>query len=380
VLTFRLASVDFNHLPNGKYVEIGMKRVVVVGGGYAGTGLAKALDKVAEVRLVDQRDRFVHNSAAIRSIVEPKLLRDILIPYDRLLKRGSFSQGTVSKIDENAVTLDDGTVIEGDIVVVATGSRYAQPFKAAGSSTHEFADGVRRANAQLRNAKKIAIVGGGSVGVELAGEIATAHPDKSVTILSNSATLLPGFSHRLAQTLQHQLHKKGVKVQLNTQATLESVDQPFTPQSTNWDHDLIFPALGATPVTRLFLGVPGIEFNAQGRVKVDSWLRPAGTHRLFALGDAAATGDPMTIVAITRQVPWLAKLIASFLAGGAIESLPGYKPWPSQGILVPLGPRDGASLLPVMGGIHAGKRVTSWIKGRNLFIPRYHAEFGYTPR
>jgi NADH dehydrogenase FAD-containing subunit len=362
-------------------MEIGMKRVVVVGGGYAGTGLAKALDKVAEVRLVDQRDRFVHNSAAIRSIVEPRLLNDILIPYDRLLRRGSFSQGTVSAISESGVTLDDGTAIEGDIVVVATGSRYAQPFKAAGSSTSEFADNVMRANAQLRDAKRVAIVGGGSVGVELAGEIATAHPEKKITIIAKSEMLLPGFSLKLAQTLQRQLHRKGVEVQLNTQATmLESVDHPFSPQSASRDHDLIFPALGATPVTGLFHGLPGIEFNAQGRVKVDPWLRPAGAHRLFALGDAAETGDPMTIVAITRQAPWLAKLIAAFLAGGAVESLPGYKPWPSQGILVPLGPRDGSSLLPVMGGIHAGKRVTSWLKGRDLFIPRYHAEFGYTPR
>ncbi len=64
-----------------------MKRVVVGGAGYAGTGLAKALDKVAEVHLVDQRDRFVHSAMAIRRIVEPRLLEDVLVPYDGLLRR-----------------------------------------------------------------------------------------------------------------------------------------------------------------------------------------------------------------------------------------------------------------------------------------------------
>ena len=94
--------------------------------------------------------------------------------------------------------------------------------------------------------------------------------------------------------------------------------------------------------------MPGASFDAQGRVEVDAWLRPAGAASIFALGDAAATGDPMTIVAITRQAPWLASLIKAVLAGRTIESLAPYKPWPTRGILVPLGPRDGASALPVL--------------------------------
>ena len=49
-----------------------VKRVIVVGGGYAGAALARALDKVAEVQLVDARDRFVHNVAAIRGVVDPR--------------------------------------------------------------------------------------------------------------------------------------------------------------------------------------------------------------------------------------------------------------------------------------------------------------------
>jgi hypothetical protein len=99
---------------------------------------------------------------------------------------------------------------------------------------------------------------------------------------------------------------------------------------------------------------------------------------MFALGDAAATGDPMTIVAITRQVPWLAKTITALLAGRTIESLAPYRPWPTRGILVPLGPRDGASALPILrNGMLVGRWLTSRIKGRELFIPRYLKEFGY---
>ena len=86
----------------------------------------------------------------------------------------------------------------------------------------------------------------------------------------------------------------------------------------------------------------------------------------------------MTIVAITRQAPWLASLIKAVLAGRTIESLAPYKPWPTRGILVPLGPRDGASALPVLrNGLLVGRWLTSQLKGRELFIPRYLKEFGY---
>ena len=93
--------------------------------------------------------------------------------------------------------------------------------------------------------------------------------------------------------------------------------------------------------------------------------------------DVAATGDLMTIVAITRQAPWLAKAIKGVIAGRSLETLPRYSPWTAPPILVPLGPRRGASVLPITtSGVTVGGFLTSQIKGKSLFIPRYRKEFG----
>jgi NADH dehydrogenase FAD-containing subunit len=360
-----------------------VKRVIIVGGGYAGTTLSRALDKVAKVQLVHARDRFVHNVAAIRGVVDPSLLDRILIPYDRLLSRGSVRQSIVTSASSSGVTLAGGECIEGDIVVLATGSHYASPFKPQGESTQVFADSLRTAHSDLMSAKSVAIVGGGAVGSELAGEISSAYPGKAVTLFSGSPSLMQGYSNKLAKTLAAQLRSKGVSLRLNTRVeNLATRDRPFV-GSLGKDlgeasDQLIFPALGARPTTAVFQQLPGASFDTQGRVEVDAWLRPAGSRNIFALGDAAATGDPMTIVAITRQVPWLAKTITALLAGQTIESLAPYKPWPTRGILVPLGPRDGASALPILrNGMLVGSWLTSQIKGRELFIPRYLKEFGY---
>jgi apoptosis-inducing factor 2 len=360
-----------------------VKRVIIVGGGYAGTALSQALDKVADVQLLDARDRFVHNVAAIRGVVDPSLLDRIVIPYDRLLRRGIVRQGRVSDVSSNGVTLANGDHIEGDIIVVATGSRYASPFKPQGESIQAFAESLRAANRSLTSANAIAIVGGGAVGTELAGEISSAYPGKAVTLVSGSSSLMPGYSDKLAETLATQLRRKGVLLHFNRRVeNLAALDHPFM-GSLGEDHggaeQLVFPALGAQPTTAIFRQmIPGTSFDAQGRVAVDGWLRLAGSRNIFALGDAAATGDPMTIVAITRQVPWLAKTISALLEGQKIETLSQYKPWPTRGILVPLGPRDGASALPVLrNGVLVGRWLTSRIKGRELFIPRYLKEFGY---
>jgi NADH dehydrogenase FAD-containing subunit len=360
-----------------------MKRVVVVGGGYAGVALARALDRGAEVCLVEARDRFVHNVAAIRSVVEPALLERIVIPYDRLLRRGAVRRGVVASASERGVVLASGEAIEADVVVVATGSRYAEPFKPGGDSTAAFGESVRAAHATLLAADKVAIVGGGAVGVELAGEISTVFRNKRVTLVSSSPVLMPEYSAKLARSLHTQLRRKGVELRLDTRVdTLEDRERPYVGNLGNEAGEspgpLTFPALGARPVTTLFRQMSAARFDRQGRVMVDPWLRPAGLSRLFALGDAAATGDPMTIVSITRQAPWLAKTINALLAGRRVESVGAYKPWPSRGILVPLGPHDGASVLPVLGGgWFAGRWPTSLIKGRELFIPRYLKEFGY---
>ena len=64
------------------------KTVVVIGGGYGGITAAKSLDDVADVVLVEPKDAFVHNVAALRALVDPAWLPRIYLPYSGLLSHG----------------------------------------------------------------------------------------------------------------------------------------------------------------------------------------------------------------------------------------------------------------------------------------------------
>jgi len=358
------------------------KRVTIVGGGYAGSALARALDGVAEVQLIEPRERFIHNVAAIRAIVDPTLLDRIALPYDRMLRRGVVRRASAASVSECGVELTDGSSIESDIVVVATGSHYARPFKPHEPETLAFFNDSRSAHEAVKEASRIAIIGGGPVGVELAGEIVSRYPRTVVTLVTALPSLLDGFSPRLSEALVKQMQARGIVLRLSTKIhNLTETLAPFSGSlETNGapvEADLVFPVIGAKPVNDLLRALPGAQIDNTGRVKVDAWLRPAGASRIFALGDAAATGDPMTIVGLSRQVPWLAKTIKGLFQGKRLEDAPAYAPWKTGVIIVPFGLTGGASVLPLTRkGVVLGQRTTAALKGKHLFIPRYRKEFG----
>jgi pyruvate/2-oxoglutarate dehydrogenase complex dihydrolipoamide dehydrogenase (E3) component len=132
-----------------KHWEYLMKRVVIVGGGHAGTLLARALDPIAEVVLIEPKAAFVHNVAAIRAVVDPAWLDKLILPFDHLLKRGRVLRDRVIAIEGDGVRLAANGSLEGDFVIVATGSRYAQPFKASGDSISDFRSALLEAVSKL---------------------------------------------------------------------------------------------------------------------------------------------------------------------------------------------------------------------------------------
>ena len=359
-----------------------MKRVVIVGGGYAGTLLARALDPIAEVVLVEPKAAFVHNVAAIRAVVDPAWLDKLILPYDHLLKRGRVLRDRVIAIEREGVRLAANGSLEGDILVVATGSKYAQPFKASGDSISDFRSALLDAHEKLKAARSVAIVGAGAVGIELAGEIATGMSGKRIDLVSATAVLFPNFTAALGRRLGAELAAMNVSVHLGATAeglreTIRPTSGPLAIPGQPFAADLIFPVMGAKPENALLKALPGVAFDPLGRVAVDKWLRPAGARNVFALGDVAATGDLMTIVAISRQAPWLAKAIKAVIAGKALEKRPHFSPWIAPPILVPLGPKRGASVLPLTkSAVAVGGFPTSLIKGKSLFIARYRKEFG----
>src|SRR6266571_4796531 len=98
--------------------------VVVIGGGYGGVGVAKALDADVDVVLVEPKDAFVHNIGALRALVEPAFLPKIFLPYDHLLGRGHVERDRAVAVGPHRVVVESGKEFPADYIVLATGSTY----------------------------------------------------------------------------------------------------------------------------------------------------------------------------------------------------------------------------------------------------------------
>src|SRR5580698_4058043 len=172
--------------------QAGKPTVVVVGGGYGGIAAAKALDESHDVVLVEPKDAFMHNIAALRALVDPAWLPKIFLPYEGLLTNGRVVRDRAVSVEPHRVVTASGERISADYVVLATGSRYPFPAKTDLVDARHAQEQVRHAHRALEQADRVLLVGAGPVGIELAGEIRNVWPEKSIVLLDVADDVLGG--------------------------------------------------------------------------------------------------------------------------------------------------------------------------------------------
>jgi apoptosis-inducing factor 2 len=352
--------------------------VVVIGGGYGGINVAKALDEVAEVTLVDPAEAFFHNVAALRALVDPRWLQWIFFPYQRLLSSGRFVRDRAVSVDGRRVRLASGGILEPDYLVLATGSCYPFPAKTQERDVDPARAWYCAAHQALAGADRALILGAGPVGLELAGEIRAFFPDKQVTVADVADDIVAGpYPPGLRDELRSQLKQLGIELRLGiTPAAL-----PGAPPATldririrsgDGDElaaDIWFRAFGVRPNTG-YLGGASLAGgrNGQGYVRVDKYLRVLGETRVFALGDIADADHNMAGIA-GHQAELVAANIRALITGeGGLTSWAKFPPV----IVIPLGPEGGAGFVE---GSMVGPAAVADIKGRDMFVTGHAALF-----
>lgn len=343
-------------------MALGDTKVVVVGGGFAGTAAAKLLDEDFDVTLIEKRENFFYNIASLRAAVRGEEWADkIFIPYDNLLERGEVVRDAVAEVSPEAVFTEGGDSIEYDYLVLATGSSYAYPAKPPFDETALAKKNLARTSREVRDAKRILLIGGGPVGVELAGEIKDLYPEKSVTLIHSSDALISGpYKPGLGEKLLEQLQGRGVRVVLGEKFPLEDAGRAGVPETRTWitdkgttvESDLHFVCFGVEPNSSY---LPGdlIALDGRGQVKVDEHLRARGHDRIFAVGDLTDVNEPKMANPTGKHAKVVAKNIAALSGGDSKPDLESYEPG-SSAIVISLGQDGGASQLPLFGGLVLG--------------------------
>lgn len=351
--------------------------VAIIGGGYGGASVAKALDAEADVVLIEPRDAFVHAAGSLRALVRPDWAPNMFFAYDNLLERGRVVRDKAAAVDARGVTLASGERVEADHIVLAVGSGYPYPAKTEKLDRADALAELAATHDELAKSARVLIFGAGPVGLELAGEIASVWPEKTVTIVDPRESLLDGFDDALRADLLAQLAGLGVRLRLGVSlpepASAPGVHGPV--RTGDEEADIWFRAHGVRTNGDFLDGFPRDE---RGRVRVTGRLTVQGHENVHAVGDITDVAEAKMAGYAMQHAAVVAENILAVIRGE--EPTAEYVPSPVPAILLPLGPEAGVGQFPGEDGAWVLPReMVIDYKGRDLFSGKFHELFGTRP-
>jgi NADH:ubiquinone reductase (H+-translocating) len=339
--------------------DVGRKRVVIVGGGFAGIAAARALRRCdADIVLIDQRNHHIFQPLLYQVATAVLSPSEIAGPIRQLAKRQKnviVMLAEVTGVDLKSRSVDASCPgvglrkIQFDYLVVATGTRPsyfghdefakyapglktltdAEAIRAKILSAYEIADATDDESERTRQMTFV-LVGAGATGVELAasmaqlaavtlrGQFRRIDPARSsIIVIEGGKRILPTFAEKLAKRAARRLTKLGVKIM--TGVKVEKVDQDGVvadgkriPSATV----LWTAGVAPSPLVRML----GAKTDRAGRALVGPFMNVQDVPGVFVVGDASSVirdGRPVPGVAqaAIQQGRYVGRLISRNLKG-----------------------------------------------------------------
>jgi NADPH-dependent 2,4-dienoyl-CoA reductase/sulfur reductase-like enzyme len=280
-------------------------RIVIVGGSIAGLTAARELRAAGFGGTLTVAD---HDPLAPyrRPEVSKKLLTEQIRGRTRLTWPAELqvelrpARVTALDLSRRTITLADqpgsaGVAFDG--LVIASGARARKPpFAADDDRVHVLrsASDAARLRAELVDSRRVCVVGGGLIGLEVAA-LAVALGKQAVVVEAAALPMLNVLGAEPAAAQRRMLEARGIEFRLGVTVTgtvRRAGRMPSVQLATGEDiaADVILVAIGATPETRWLEG-NGLDL-ADG-VRCDDHCAVIGAEGVVACGDVASWFNPL---------------------------------------------------------------------------------------
>jgi NADH dehydrogenase len=381
-----------------------VKTIVIVGGGFAGTTLARALESGLppgyEVLLISEESYMTFNPMLPEALGASIFPEQVVAPIRQMLSRGRFIMGRVGAIDTARKSLTAAT-LAGDItlsfehLVLAFGNRarldvipglaeHGLPLKTVGDALH-IRNMVLRRVAQIELETdpavrqclgRFVVIGGGFSGVETAGELVdclrsihryyprVAAGELKVTLLHDQARLLPELSERLGHAAHRSLAARGVEVRTMARATCVGARAVALAGGEQIRASTVICTIGTRPNPLVERASLPLE---RGRIVVNADLSVRHLPGLWAVGDCALAVNgsddriaPPTAQVAVRQARCLSANLLASIAGQPTRAF-RYR---ARGAMAAIGHRKGVASvfgIPLSG-------LPAWLLWRAYYL------------
>lgn len=322
-----------------------MKKIVILGGGFGGLYTALKLtefkysESIPEIILIDKNDRFLFSPLLYELITDEMQSWEIAPYYGDLLANTPirFIQDTVVSInpDTSEVTLKENGNLPYDYLVMALGGEtpitqvkgareYAIPFR-----TLDDAYRVKEKLRLLENSEKetirVAVVGGGYSGVELALKVCDRIGSRGkIRIIDRGDKILgdsPEFNRKSAEKA---LMERSIWRDLETEVVNVSATEislAYRGETDTIPVDLVLWTVGTKPV--MVGDKMPFPKNDQGKIDINGQLQVKNNPQVYALGDLVNCYDQDgNLLPATAQVAFQQADYCSWNLWASIEDKP----------------------------------------------------------
>ena len=319
-----------------------MPRVVVVGASFAGLYAAKGLRRAADVVLIDASDEWEYTPSVHEVLGGRRKADTILTSFTETLPGVEFIRGVAVAAHESEVHVElrDGSIkkVPYDHLIISVGCSYARPIKAQLASSDRRAQ-LAGAQRLYRDASSVLVVGGGAVGVEVAGELAANH---TVTLTAREDELVCDLPPAARDYALRALRARNVRVELGGGDEERSFDARVA-------------CYGARPRTAWLATF--VDRDARGFVRVDDHFRTS-MKNVWAAGDCVAKDADQYLAAYAHfEGEYVAAAVCAEITG---RVPPDAYVAPARIVALALGPDDGVlcyGRVVVLRG-----RAVPWVK------------------
>ncbi|MGG5317083.1 FAD-dependent oxidoreductase [Enterococcus sp. AZ072] len=309
-------------------------RIVIIGGSFAGIQAAitsREYYPFADIILLEKQPEIGYIPGSLSLLLQDKIadlnqlhwvtLQKLTVDYQIDVQ---CNQTVVGLTDEGRLQVAANEIVSFDRLIIATGSgqfsRYGSTDERPGARILRFktkGEAQQLLN-QLPEAQKVAVIGAGQVGLEIAEGLQTIN--KEVHLFeSNPQLLFRYLDSEMTQPLVEAVQAAGVQLHLNAyvEDLLEKNEQVLlTAAGEQTAFDLVLVATNTRPDNSLW--EKALILNDDGTIQVDSWMQTSRTN-VFAVGDAIQvsfqpTGEAMYISLVNNAIR-TAKLAAANLNG-----------------------------------------------------------------